>query len=370
MTQVRAAAAPDLVLDACGVVVAVRPPDAAARQRWERQWSRALSSRSPLDADTRLTVQPAPDGQPHEVADYALASRVTFAALEQTVGTRVSLHGAALADSAGRVMALVASSGTGKTTASRTLGRVLGYLSDETVSIGTDLSVLPYAKPLSVVIDPADPHRKEQLSPDELGLMVAPESSRLHRLVLLERGPVKGAGLGQLPLSDAVSRLVAQMSYVFSWKAPLLELTRLLLACGGVWRLRYTEITDHVDELVAFLDAPLDDTVEPAHVIHHPGATPAAGPPGTISRAPWHDAVEIDDDVVVLVGPTSFQLAGIGATAWLALVTHRTEADLLAIAEDIHGAHADSTRLLAEALASLEERGIIERSSAEGPARR
>ena len=58
----------------------------------------------------------------------------------------MNLHAAGLTDDRGRVLALVAASGTGKTTAARILGRHLGYLSDETISVGAELEVLPYAE--------------------------------------------------------------------------------------------------------------------------------------------------------------------------------------------------------------------------------
>src|SRR4051794_21543545 len=58
---------------------------------------------------------------------HVLSSRVTLAAIEQQAGRLWMLHGAALADpQSGASVALVAPSGTGKSTASRTLGRRFG----------------------------------------------------------------------------------------------------------------------------------------------------------------------------------------------------------------------------------------------------
>ena len=59
----------------------------------------------------------------------------------------MSLHAAGLADRDGRALALVAASGTGKTTAARTLGGTLGYLSDETVSSAADSTSFPTPSP-------------------------------------------------------------------------------------------------------------------------------------------------------------------------------------------------------------------------------
>ena len=83
----------------------------------------------------------------------------------------------------------MAASGTGKTTAARTLGRHLGYLTDETVSVGPDLDVLPYQKPLSVVVDPDVPFRKRQHATRTSWGCAGPSlPARLTRLVGLRRG--------------------------------------------------------------------------------------------------------------------------------------------------------------------------------------
>ena len=73
----------------------------------------------------------------------------------------------------GGTVALVAASGTGKTTAGRVLGRRLGYVSDETIAVEHDLTVRAYPKPLSIVVNPATPRVKHERSPDDLGLLRA-----------------------------------------------------------------------------------------------------------------------------------------------------------------------------------------------------
>ncbi len=359
-----------MLVSVFGVPVEILAPDPATLARWRGHWSRALLPDDTVPA-VRLDARMPTKWVDPVTSDYTLSSQVTLLALEHVKGSRVNLHAAGLSDDRGRVLALMAASGTGKTTAARILGRHLGYVSDETISVGAELEVLPYAKPLSVVLDAARPHHKGQHGPDELGLLEPPDLLRLRRLVILDRvAASEPHGVEPIGLAQALALMIPQISFVTSLETPLLQLTTLLQRVGGPRRLRYTEIADHADELRAFLASPLEESVEAAYVVHHPGATPSAAPPGTITRTPWQDAVELDDEVVVLVGPTSFQLGGIGATVWLALASPKTEAELLAIAEEIHGAHADSTRLLGEALGSLEERGIIERSSAEGSTRR
>ena len=99
----------------------------------------------------------------------AVTSEVTVAAILERAGELTMLHACGVADQNGAVIALVAKSGTGKTTASSQLARTFGYITDETVAIRPDGTVVPYPKPLSV--KQATPGAaKLQVGPDELGL--------------------------------------------------------------------------------------------------------------------------------------------------------------------------------------------------------
>ena len=125
---------PPLVLVALGVPVAVLPPNLPTRDRWARQWSRALSEAT-IDAAAvtidKRSVDPRSD---HDRVDYTLTSRVTLAALEETRGKRMEpARRRALPTSRAVPSRWSRPPGTGKTTAARTLGAELGYLSDETV---------------------------------------------------------------------------------------------------------------------------------------------------------------------------------------------------------------------------------------------
>ena len=72
------------------------------------------------------------------------------AILEQAV-VMMMLHACGLADrETGRVVALVAASGTGRTTASTSRAKTWGYVTDETVAIRDNVSVAPHPKPLSL----------------------------------------------------------------------------------------------------------------------------------------------------------------------------------------------------------------------------
>ena len=98
-----------------------------------------------------------------------------------------------------------------------------------------------------------------------------------------------------------------------------------------MWGLRYREIGARLDELVGLLD----DDPQPAPArAHHPGGSVGEAAPGTWRRAPWLDAVEYDDELVLMVGAEVRVLAGLGLLLWLALDVPRTPDELVA---DDHG---------------------------------
>jgi hypothetical protein len=345
-----------LTIDAFGITVAVVAPDDECRARWAAQWARCLVA----DAEPAVTIDAAEAVRADEpdVTDYSLTTRVTTAALEQVGSSRLSLHAAGLTDDLGRVLALVAASGTGKTTAARTLGRHLGYLSDETVSVGADLDVRSYQKPLSIVVDADVPFRKRQHPPEELGLREPVLPARLTRLVGLSRGGPE-PGLRPISMSEAVTLLVPQTSYVTGFAAPVLEITRLVHRVGGMWELGYAEIGDHLDALQGLLDAP----DQPDEVWQHlpPLAPPTQGPAGSLARMPWSDAVAFDDAVVVLYDALTYRLDHLAGTLWLTLDAPRTTTELAQAAVDVHGPHPDADRLVSGALDVLVEAALVRR---------
>lgn len=173
-----------------------------------------------------------------------LSTRVTHLGLERRVGHAWLLHACALADPAtGATVVLVAPSGTGKTTAALTLGRELGYLTDETAVIGLDGRVTPFAKPLSLLVDGRRP--KRQVSPSEVGLLRAPASAHLAAVALLQRDPeVEGVRVERVPMVEALSLLAEQTSSLHLLDRPLHTVAELLEARGGVRRLVYAEASD------------------------------------------------------------------------------------------------------------------------------
>lgn len=341
---------PALVVRALGVPIGI-PVTGPAADRLRRQWSRALSEQEPVTVVDLGELRP-----DDEVAhDYAVTSRVTLAALEATAGRRVNLHAGAVADQDGRALVLIGPSGSGKTTAIGLLARRLGYLSDETASVDEALEVHPHPKPLSVIADADAPLRKLSLSPDELDLVHPPASARLHRIVLLHRGEVD-EGLVPLPAARAIADIVAQSSSLASLDHPIRRLADVIDACGGVWSLRYREFSRWLDDLVALLDV---EAPPPPPRVHHPGRGDVAPVQGSWTRLPWRDAVEYDDELVLMVGDRVHVLAGLGVVLWLALEAPRPADDLVAEVCDLWGEHPDAVGLVSEALGVLAREGLV-----------
>lgn len=140
-----------------------------------------------LEPDIRLVLgrQPSSGSVQVDVSDwkhaaYRISGAITIDALLKRVGHDLLFHAAGLAAPDGSVLVCVGPSGRGKTTAVRTLGRTLGYVSDESIAIRADDSVAAYPKPLSIKRD-GHGHGKWEISPADAGLVPPPEELRLGR---------------------------------------------------------------------------------------------------------------------------------------------------------------------------------------------
>ena len=351
---------PPLHVRVMGVTIEIAAADEDTRSRLARQWSRAAVA-APSDEAADTVHAPSGPAELEDARDYALTTQVTLAALRATAGGRYNLHAGGLADADGRVLAVVAPSGTGKTTATRLLAGRLGYVSDETVSITPDGVVHPHAKPLSLVTDPEHPGQKEQRSPDELGLGPTPGSARLGRFVVLRRGVPDPRGLVRLEPMEALLNLIEQSSSVSQAADPLVTLLSLVQSTGGVWALEYDEIGEHLDELEALLAR--DIVTEPLpSLLHHPGTPqdPAASARAdTLRRLAWVDAIELDEEVLVLQATRAVRLDHLMATTWLELTSPRTLDELVAAGEGRHGEHPDARELVEKAVDLLVDEELV-----------
>lgn len=181
-------------------------------------------------------------------AMHFLSSTVTVRAITHRAGELVMLHAAGMADPDGRVVAFVAPSGTGKTTLSRTLGRHYGYVTDETLAVEFDGTVLAYPKPLSVITSPTA-GLKEQMSAHDLKLLRAPQPLTLARVVLLDRQPdgPESPEVTPLPLLHGLAELAGQTSYLPRLPGKLHTLADVIENAGGISRVTYRESSQLVD---------------------------------------------------------------------------------------------------------------------------
>jgi hypothetical protein len=189
-----------------------------------------------------------------------LSPMVTRLAVNERRRDLVMFHACAVADpETGDAIVLYGPSGTGKTTLARTLCTDLVYPSDETAGVTPDLRVVPYPKPLSIIVDHGDTV-KEQVSPTRLRLVRPGRLDyRLRALVQLRRDPEHrgDAVLETLATVDALPELVAQTSYTREMERPLHRLADLARDVGGVRRATYAEAAQLRPVARAILDGEL-----------------------------------------------------------------------------------------------------------------
>lgn len=336
----------------------------------------------PLVCDVRSSAQllEGPAGGAR-LADN-VTTAVTTHAMKAVLGQYLLLHAAGLAADDGRVVALCAPSGTGKTTATRVLARAFGYVTDETVAIEPRTGrVLPYPKPLQI-IDRSIGSRKVAIGPDELGLREPsdPASLRLGPVVLLDRSLAVDDPLGPriepIPLAEALPRIVAQTSSLHLLERPLQTLCSLLDRHGGPWTLRYSEAqalpallknwlaSDAVQSPGPELWSPLPEgpqgaTTGPATPADLSAATADEAHPAWWARTEVHDAVRVSDVIVVLRGEELVVLQGIGATLWEHLAHPRSLPELTAGLVEVHGPVADAESRTARLVEQLMTHGLL-----------
>lgn len=183
-----------------------------------------------------------------DVLLHNLSPSITGRAIEHLAGQALMFHACALADSHTGASALfVGPSGMGKTTLSRQLGRVFGYVTDETAAVEADGSLRLFPKPLSLLQESGS-YLKKQVCPAELDLVPPPADPHVVAVVLLDRRPdaPEMPLLETVDLLPAVAALAEQISYLKIMDRPLQRLTGLLRAVGGPRRLSYRDGADLV----------------------------------------------------------------------------------------------------------------------------
>ncbi|WP_159081518.1 hypothetical protein [Nocardioides sediminis] len=234
-----------ICVEALGVVIPldVRGPDLASAvgQAWQDcrttsppdQTAISVAVDGPADADV--------SGLDIAEVLHRLSPAVTHAAIAARAGELVMLHAAGLADpDTGATAILVAPSGTGKTTAARTLGTHFAYLTDETAGIDRDGTMIPYAKPLSII---RTGHVKDQVAPSELGLRTVERPCHVAGLFIVSRDAQHGAEPAVAPLEtiDALAAMAPEASFLGQLDHPLHRLADVVHRVGGAHRVTYSE---------------------------------------------------------------------------------------------------------------------------------
>lgn len=324
-----------------------------------------------IPVDGRCQVHGDPDSIP-----YAVSRTFTLKAIRRRTGEALMLHAVGVSGDRGRTVALVAPSGTGKTTAAATLGRHLGYVTDETVVIEADDRVSPYPKPLSIIVDPAHPYAKHEFGPDELGLGPTPPDPRLVAVVALRRQPDLAAPrLEAVSLIDGILAVIPETSALPSLPDPLARLARALCLSGGPFRLHYGEIEDCLD-LVRDLTRPdpARDAEAPTWQ-HHRGQARALPEArwtrvtwdSVLTRTGWDDAITSDGEMVILHDLVPSRLSRLGAALWVHADEPRAVPDLHAHIVTLIGDHPRSQALVQDGLQVLVDAGVLHIVDDPGP---
>lgn len=368
MTGANAEGSNGLRVEALGSTFVVRCATARDVAVLEHQWSRLQAGETVLPTDISIDLRSIPADQ----QGRALLSQVTVRAIEAAAGSSLMLHAAGVADPDGRVLALVGPSGMGKTTASVYLSRHgFSYVTDETVSIGADGSVLPFSRPLSL----RRAGGEVQLAPDELGLGRPSGALKIARIVLLDRilDHRHPPTLTAVPLVDALLQLIPQTSAVARLPDPLQYMSRVIDGCGAVLRLTYGE----VDERVRFLlsEALSHETYagEPWHAVPDRRRGPmkldteqTRGVDGPVLfQGGIADGIATEGDTLVLVDQVPIRLGEIGVTIWRAARDGVSTTKIMSIVEQEHGAYPEGPRIVREAVSLMLEAGLLVTASGE-----
>lgn len=297
-----------------------------------------------------------------------IVSMLTLAGINTAAGSRLMFHAGGISDSTGRALALVAKSGTGKTTAVRNLAQRFSYLSDETIAIDPEsLSIAPYPKPLSV-LGPDGKRPKQQHSPEELGLLETPPGAILHKIAVLDRQPgCASVQQRHLDISEALQLLVPDSSSLSRLERGLVTLVNVLERTGGAVRITYgenTQLTALVPELLGE-DHPASEPRKgwaPADLTVREDSKPNDGI-RRVRRIVPDDALWLEDSLAILNAERLDFVSGIGAVIWDTARTWLSHEELHRVVVAAHGAHPKSTTLVADAIQSLSAARLVESTS-------
>lgn len=295
---------------------------------------------------------------------YAFSRALTLACVSVRRGEALMLHAACLAAQThhgAAALILVGHSGAGKSTAVQQLGTTHGYITDEMTVIEKDMTISPYPKPVSLTS--ARPHDKDEVSPDDLGLIEASNPVTAGPVIALNRSSSAApASIDRLDLIDGLLTVLPQTSSIQVLPDPLLRLATAITRYGGPYQLNYRNIAD-CTTLLGDLQH-VDAVTTTRSFVHHPAIDARSDNDLTqeaVRRSAWTDAVEYDGEVLLLDGTRPVRLSGIGATLWLRAITAQTTDELWRAAVEEHGDHPHSRELVESTVSALVRGGVFQR---------
>lgn len=304
--------------------IEIRIEDPTLAEQMVSLWGHVVAAQLPAGVAAEPVIIHANVRGDDPSAAYIASGMVTRAVITALRGRYLLLHGAALARD-GRAIAMVAPSGTGKSTAAVTLGSAPGveYLTDECVVIDPRTWLVhPYPKPLSRVVS-RDPFLKADVAPAGLGLVPARGPRPLAGVYLLARDGGEPQ-MEQVRLIETISALAPLTSSLEAMEAPLGTVASMLDRVGGARRVFYEESADLGEVLWAAGDRvarePMWELLAPKDGGAGTEGGPAAGE--LLQLGEYHDALLADDGVAVLCKGQVMSLAGLPALIWLLLQEH------------------------------------------------
>jgi hypothetical protein len=231
---------------------------AALREAWA--WCGRSDGRAPVATVTACLGQQVGEAQPLAVRGDDLdsvmeqvTSQVTMAAVDARAGELVMLHANGIADpESGRTVVMVGPSEAGKTTAALTLTPGRCYITDETLAVAMDGTVVPYPKPLSVRRD----GKRIQVPPADLGALPPPaRRSQVAQVWLMNRSAEHRGDPLVVPVAPvrAMATVARESSYLARLERPLHRLADLFEAGNGAFQVTYREAADLEALLVTVL---------------------------------------------------------------------------------------------------------------------
>lgn len=163
-----------------------------------------------------------------------------------------------------------------------------------------------------------------------------------------------------VPLADAVLALIPETSSQSRLANPLQSMCRLIQSVGGVWQVTYTEAEELSDVLAPLFLAGSPEADAFAQWSPHQ-LTDAGGviPNGWLRRATVIDAVEIGEELLVLLEDQVLRLSGIAPAIWDVTAAAVSEGDLVREIGKRHGLPAGYEVVFDAAVAELIARGVL-----------